>query len=217
MQVADRRKAARQWWCRKMWFSYVNLQVANATVSQLFYKVKVRRCGTPAPIRFVKLCTSLAETWLWKILFIVCQEHFIHERVSRLPVFSISLDSPHSFAKAIRRMSPWLTRFIVEQVRDRSGSAVFLIIKMTFPRDLFTRTPPQEITSNFIDPESLASLILDLSVIIIVLSTIFVLIRLYSNYNATRGLGWDDLFCVVATILLFTYIATCISGKYLTF
>lgn len=106
MQVADRRKAVRGRRCSKVWISYVNLQVANTTVSQLSYKANLRRCGTPAPIRFVNLCTSLAEFYLWKILFIVCQEHFIHERVSRLPVFSIWLDSPHSFAKAIRRMSP---------------------------------------------------------------------------------------------------------------
>lgn len=78
--------------------------------------------------------------------------------------------------------------------------------------DISIGAPPPGTTSNFINPESLAPLTLDLSVIIIVLTVSFVLIRLYSNYNASRGLGWDDLLCVIATILLFIYIAMTLSG-----
>lgn len=83
---------------------------------------------------------------------------------------------------------------------------------MILLRDISLAKPPPGTTPNFINPESLAPLALDLSVIIIVLTISFVLIRLYSNYNAARGLGWDDLFCVIATIFLFIYIAMDLSG-----
>lgn len=84
--------------------------------------------------------------------------------------------------------------------------------RMTSPRDISFGLPQQGVTSNFIKPESLAPVALDLSVAMIILTTFFVLIRLYSNCNATRGLGWDDLCCVIATVLLYICIAISLSS-----
>ena len=83
---------------------------------------------------------------------------------------------------------------------------------MASPRDMFMGTPPLGTTSNSINPESLGPLMLGLSVTVIVLTIFSVLIRLYSNYNATRGLGWDDLFCVMGTLLLFLDTAMVLSS-----
>lgn len=79
-------------------------------------------------------------------------------------------------------------------------------------QDISLAPPPPGTTSNFINPVSLGPVAVALSVIIILLTMFFVVIRLYSNYNATRGLCLDDLFCVIATVLLFIYIAMAISS-----
>lgn len=52
--------------------------------------------------------------------------------------------------------------------------------------------PPPGTSSNFVDPESLAKAMMDTEIFMLVLTTFVVKIRLFSNYRATRGLGWDD-------------------------
>ncbi|MCJ1430187.1 hypothetical protein MMC29_008103 [Sticta canariensis] len=65
---------------------------------------------------------------------------------------------------------------------------------------------PLSMTSNFVDPESLATKILSTGIFILVLTAFVVTVRLFSNYRAIRGLGWDDGFCVIATVLLLIYV-----------
>lgn len=55
--------------------------------------------------------------------------------------------------------------------------------------------PPPGATSNFINPESLATTFMGIGVFMLVLTAIVVIVRLFSNYRATRGLGWDD--CII--------------------
>ncbi len=54
------------------------------------------------------------------------------------------------------------------------------------------RKPPPGFHSNFIDPPSMASGVTATAVVLIVLSTFFVVTRLYLNYTTPRKLGWDD-------------------------
>lgn len=51
---------------------------------------------------------------------------------------------------------------------------------------------PLGMTSDFVDPESLAAKTLCTGIFMLVLTVLVVTIRLFSNYRATRGLGWDD-------------------------
>lgn len=52
--------------------------------------------------------------------------------------------------------------------------------------------PPPGMTSNFANPESLANVMMSIELFIFVLTAFVVIVRLFSNYKATRGLGWDD-------------------------
>lgn len=52
--------------------------------------------------------------------------------------------------------------------------------------------PPPGTTSNPIDPESLANAMMVVGISMLVLTTVVVFIRLFSNHHATRGLGWED-------------------------
>lgn len=52
--------------------------------------------------------------------------------------------------------------------------------------------PPTGITSNFVNPESLANTILHIAISMLVSTTLVVFVRLSTNYHTTRGLGWDD-------------------------
>lgn len=64
--------------------------------------------------------------------------------------------------------------------------------------DLFTMpvaTPPPGVTSNFVDPESLATTTMSVAISILSLTALVVSVRLFSNYHAIRGLGWND--CIV--------------------
>ena len=53
-------------------------------------------------------------------------------------------------------------------------------------------TPPPGITPNFVDPQTLAPTILAVSVVMMIWVLLFVIIRLYANFHAPRGLGIDD-------------------------
>lgn len=53
-------------------------------------------------------------------------------------------------------------------------------------------TPSPGVTSNSVNHGSLKSTVLGLGIVIILLTVFFVVVRLYSNYHAARGLGWDD-------------------------
>ena len=52
--------------------------------------------------------------------------------------------------------------------------------------------PPPGVIPNFIHPLTFENTILGFAIFIILLTVFFVVIRLYSNYHAVRGLGWDD-------------------------
>lgn len=53
-------------------------------------------------------------------------------------------------------------------------------------------TPPPGITPNFVNPESHEPAAISIALLTLVLTVVLVLTRLFSNYHATRGLGWDD-------------------------
>lgn len=52
--------------------------------------------------------------------------------------------------------------------------------------------PPPGINSNFVNPESLATPAIVIGVSMLVMTAFVVIVRLFSNYHAARGLGWDD-------------------------
>ncbi|MCJ1265998.1 hypothetical protein MMC22_005880 [Lobaria immixta] len=68
--------------------------------------------------------------------------------------------------------------------------------------------PPPGMTSNFIDPESLATTTMGIGIVMLLLTIFVVIARLFSNYRATRGLGWDDCLCVIGTVLFVIYVGT---------
>ncbi|KAM0802371.1 hypothetical protein BDR22DRAFT_887605 [Usnea florida] len=67
--------------------------------------------------------------------------------------------------------------------------------------------PPPGVIPNFINPPTLVPTIIAFSVVMITWTLSFVLIRLYANFHAPRGLGIDDYSCIIATVLAFGYTA----------
>lgn len=55
--------------------------------------------------------------------------------------------------------------------------------------------PPPGMSSNFVDPESLANTIMAIGILMLVLTAFVVIVRLFTNYYGTRGLGLDD--CII--------------------
>lgn len=55
--------------------------------------------------------------------------------------------------------------------------------------------PPSGMSSNFVDPESLANIMMPVEISMLVSTVLVVIVRLLSNHHATRGLGWDD--CII--------------------
>lgn len=60
------------------------------------------------------------------------------------------------------------------------------------PSAIPAAAPPPGVTSNFVNPESLASTTMGIGICMLVLTAFVVTVRLFSNYKAARGLGWDD-------------------------
>lgn len=65
--------------------------------------------------------------------------------------------------------------------------------------------PPPGISSNFLNPPTLAPITVTVSILLLVWTLLFVVIRLHANFRAPRGLGIDDYFCIIATISAVTY------------
>lgn len=64
------------------------------------------------------------------------------------------------------------------------------------------RPPPPGISSNFVDPPTLAPTILAVNIVMMTWALLFVVIRLYVNFHARRGLATDDYFCIISTVLV---------------
>ena len=58
--------------------------------------------------------------------------------------------------------------------------------------------PPSGLSPNFLDPQTLAPTIVAVSVVMMTWTLLFVIIRLYANFHAPRGLGIDD--CKISSI-----------------
>ena len=54
------------------------------------------------------------------------------------------------------------------------------------------KPPPPDISPNLVDPQTLAPAIIIVSTVMMVWAFLFVVVRLYANYHAPRGLGIDD-------------------------
>lgn len=61
--------------------------------------------------------------------------------------------------------------------------------------------PPPGISPNFVNPQTLAPAILAVSIVMMLWTIVFVIIRLYTNFHAPRGLGIDDYFSIIAIAL----------------
>ena len=91
--------------------------------------------------------------------------------------------------------------------------------------------PPAGISSNFVNPQTLAPAINAVSVVMMIWAVSFVTVRLYTNTQASRHLKVDDCksksipnavkylktsdFCIVATTLAVSYTGLVISCKVL--
>ena len=67
----------------------------------------------------------------------------------------------------------------------------------SIPSDMDPSMIPTELNpsgrgSNFVDPPTLATAVTGTGLTMIILSVVLVTVRLYSNFNAVRKLGWDD-------------------------
>lgn len=54
----------------------------------------------------------------------------------------------------------------------------------------------------------------DLNIALIVITSVLVIVRLYVRGIVVRGLGWDDLFALLAWVSLVAYIPTCNTGNW---
>ncbi|KAM0796848.1 hypothetical protein BDR22DRAFT_892787 [Usnea florida] len=63
-------------------------------------------------------------------------------------------------------------------------------------------TPPG-VTPNFSDPQTLVPALIAVNLVMILWTISFVVIRIYVNFHARRGLSMDDYFCIIATVLAF--------------
>ena len=52
--------------------------------------------------------------------------------------------------------------------------------------------PPPGISPNFVDPQTLAPVVLTFSIVMMTIAVLFVVIRLYGNFRAPRGLRIED-------------------------
>ena len=66
------------------------------------------------------------------------------------------------------------------------------------------RPPPPGVQSNFVDPPSMVPATIAVGIIFIILTTLFVAIRLYANYHAVRKLALDDCSSSLEHILGFS-------------
>ncbi|KAL2062773.1 hypothetical protein VTL71DRAFT_5845 [Oculimacula yallundae] len=66
---------------------------------------------------------------------------------------------------------------------------------------------PPGITANFINPPSIASSVLEVSLPLSIISTAFVALRIYTRWKIVRSLGWDDLSIGFGLILSWTFCA----------
>ncbi|MCJ1475922.1 hypothetical protein MMC13_004586 [Lambiella insularis] len=80
--------------------------------------------------------------------------------------------------------------------------------------DYPAQPPPPGQKSNFVDPDSLQPAILATGSVMIILTTGFVLARLYSALRITKRVGKEDWSCIIATILSFAYVAFILDLSY---
>ncbi|MCJ1295864.1 hypothetical protein MMC34_007428 [Xylographa carneopallida] len=65
--------------------------------------------------------------------------------------------------------------------------------------------PPGQLT-NFVDPPSQQGAMIAVCTVMLILTLLFVSLRLYSSFCVTRSQGAEDYLCVVAMVLSFAYI-----------
>ncbi|CZT53084.1 uncharacterized protein RSE6_14524 [Rhynchosporium secalis] len=64
--------------------------------------------------------------------------------------------------------------------------------------------PPQDITANFINPDTIACSLLEVSLPLSFISTALVALRIYTRLKLVKSPGWDDLFIGLGLILSWT-------------
>lgn len=66
--------------------------------------------------------------------------------------------------------------------------------------DIPAGLPPPGVTPNFVNPPSLRDPTITANAVFLSLSTVFVLLRIYTRKWLTRMLKWDDFACVIALV-----------------
>ena len=59
--------------------------------------------------------------------------------------------------------------------------------------------PPRGITANFINPPAIACSVLEVSLPLSVVSTTYVLARIYTRWRIVKSMGWDDCELWIST------------------
>ncbi|MCJ1359567.1 MAG: hypothetical protein MMC33_009569 [Icmadophila ericetorum] len=71
--------------------------------------------------------------------------------------------------------------------------------------DIPSEAPPSGVTSNLVDPSSKAYWVTITWVVCLTLSTLFVLIRMYTRIFITKPVRWDDYTCIIAWLGLYAF------------